>query len=201
MGASTRNWAGNQRCVPTAVHEPTSTEDVAAIVLQASEAGQRVKAIGGGHSFTDTAMTDGHLLSLDAMKQIIDGGRRRRHGAGRHRLYDLNSALFERGLALPNLGDIDDQSIAGATATATHGTGIGLGNIATTIVGLELVTGDGSVVRVDEQTMRSCCVSPGSASELWDLVTEVTLRCVPAFDLHADETIEPLVDVLDEFGE
>ena len=67
------------------------------------------------------------------------------------RLLDLNAALFERGLALPNLGDIDEQSIAGAISTATHGTGIGLGNLATTIVGLELVTGDGSIVRVDER--------------------------------------------------
>jgi len=64
MGVSTRNWAGNQRCVPAAVHQPASTEEVASIVRPAAEAGRRVKAIGGGHSFTDAAMTDGDLISL-----------------------------------------------------------------------------------------------------------------------------------------
>ena len=186
--------------MPAAVHEPASTADVAAIVLRASEAGQRVKAIGGGHSFTDTAMTDGHLVSLDAMKHIVTvDGTDVTVQAG-IRLHDLNAALFERGLALPNLGDIDKQSIAGATSTATHGTGIALGNLATTIVGLELVTGDGSVVRVDEhddpELLRVARVGLGALG----VVTEVTLRCVPAFNLHAAETIEPLVDVIADFG-
>ena len=200
MGVSTRNWAGNQRCVPAAVHEPTSTDEVAAIVLQAAESGQRVKAIGGGHSFTDAAMTDGHLVSLDGMNRILEvDGTDVTVQAG-IRLHELNAQLFDRGLALPNLGDIDKQSIAGATSTATHGTGSGLGNLATTIVGLELVTGDGSVVRADEQTdpelLRVARVGLGALGVL----TEVTLRCVPAFNLHAVETIEPLVDVIADFG-
>ncbi len=124
MGVSTRNWAGNQRCVPTAVHEPTSTDEVAADrPCGRPESGQRVKAIGGGHSFTDAAMTDGHLMSLDGMKRIISvDGADVTVQAG-IRLHDLNALLYERGLALPNLGDIDRQSIAGATSTATHGTG------------------------------------------------------------------------------
>lgn len=202
MGVSTKNWAGNQRCVPAAVHEPSSTDEVVAIVRAAAEAGQRVKVIAGGHSFTDTAMTDGHLLSLDAMKRIVDVGGQDgldvRMQAG-IRLHDLNEQLAARGLALPNLGDIDRQSIAGATATATHGTGAGLGNIATRIVGMEIVTGDGSVRRCSEtddpELLRVARVSLGALG----IVTEVTLRCVPAFNLRAIETIEPLVDVIGDF--
>ena len=200
MGVSTRNWAGNQRCVPVAVHEPGSTDEVASIVRRAAESGQRVKAIGGGHSFTDAAMTDGHLVSLDGMKGIVTvDGADVTVEAG-IRLRDLNAQLFERGLALPNLGDIDKQSIAGATSTATHGTGAGLGNLATAIVGLELVTGDGSVVRADERTdpelLRVARVGLGALGVL----TEVTLRCVPAFNLHAVETIERVADVIADFG-
>lgn len=202
MGVSTKNWAGNQRCVPVAVHEPTSTDEVAAIVRAAAEAGQRVKVMAGGHSFTDTAMTDGHLLSLDAMKCIIDVGGQDgldvRMQAG-IRLHDLNEQLAARGLALPNLGDIDRQSIAGATATATHGTGAGLGNIATRIVGMEIVTGDGTVRRCSEtddpELLRVARVGLGALG----IVTEVTLRCVPAFNLRAVETIEPLADVIGDF--
>ena len=97
MGVSTRNWAGNQRCVPTAVHEPSSTDEVAAIVVRAAESGQRVKAIGGGHSFTDAAMTDGHLMSLDGMKRVLSvDGADVTVQAG-IRLHDLNDAAVRTG--------------------------------------------------------------------------------------------------------
>ena len=203
MGVATRNWAGNQRCVPVEVHEPASTAEVAAIVRQAAEAGQRVKVIGGGHSFTDVAMTDGRLLSLDSMRRVLHVGGPEGYDVTVQagiRLHDLNDELAARGLALPNLGDIDRQSIAGAIATATHGTGAGHGNLATTVVGLELVTGDGSIRRADESSdpelLRVARVGLGALG----VVTEVTLRCVPAFNLHAVESIEPLTDVLADFG-
>ncbi|MEP1125637.1 MAG: D-arabinono-1,4-lactone oxidase [Ilumatobacter sp.] len=204
MGVTTRNWAGNQRCVPTAVHEPTSTDGVAAIVRTAAQVGQRVKVIGGAHSFTDVAMTDGHLLSLDAMDRVIavggPDGRDVTVQAG-IRLFELNEQLARRGLAMPNLGDIDRQSIAGAMSTATHGTGAGLGNIASMVVGLELVTGDGTIRRSDESNdpdlLRVARVGLGALG----IVTEVTLRCVPAFKLHAVETIEPLAKVLADFDQ
>ena len=188
--------------MPTAVHEPTSTDDVVRIVRAAAEAGERVKVIAGGHSFTDTAMTDGHLLTLDAMNRVLDVGGRDgldvRVQAG-IRLHDLNDELARRGLALPNLGDIDRQSVAGAISTATHGTGAGLGNIATRVVAMELVIGDGSVRRCsqddDPDLLRVARVGLGALG----VVTEVTLRCVPAFNLHAVETIEPLADVVADF--
>ncbi len=200
MGVPTKNWAGNQRCVPTQVHRPRFTDDVAAIVRAAAAAGERVKVIGGAHSFTDTAMTDGHLLSLDLMSQILSvNGTDVTVQAG-IRLRDLNDQLFERGLAMPNLGDINVQSIAGATSTATHGTGLAYGNLATTIVGLEIVTGDGTILRADEhhepELLRVARVGLGALG----IVTEVTLRCVPAFNLRAVETIEPLADVIADFG-
>jgi L-gulonolactone oxidase len=200
MGVPTKNWAGNQRCVPTQVHRPRFTDDVAAIVRTAAAAGERVKVIGGAHSFTDTAMTDGHLLSLDLMNQILSvNGTDVTVQAG-IRLRDLNDQLFERGLAMPNLGDINVQSIAGATSTATHGTGLAYGNLATTIVGLEIVTGDGTILRADEhhepELLRVARVGLGALG----IVTEVTLRCVPAFNLRAVETIEPLADVIADFG-
>ena len=179
-----------------------STDGVAAVVRSAAAAGQRVKVIGGGHSFTDVAMTDGHLLSLDAMNGVLGVGGPDGHDVTVQagiRLFDLNKELAERGLAMPNLGDIDQQSIAGAVSTATHGTGARLGNIATTIVGLELVTGDGSIRRADETNdpdlLRVARVGLGALG----ILTEVTIRCVPAFNLHAVETLEPLAEVLADF--
>ena len=199
MARTTRNWAGNQRCIPAAVHGPRSVDEVAALVHRAHIAGERVKVIGAGHSFTGAAMTDGHLLSLDRMSRVVAvDGNDVTVQAG-IRLHDLNDRLAGLGLALPNLGDIDRQSIAGAIATATHGTGRGFGNLATTVVGLELVTGDGRVLRMDEDhdadLWRVARVGIGALG----IVTEVTLRCVPAFNLRAVETIEPLADVLGDF--
>ena len=170
------------------------------IVRNAAAAGERVKVIGGAHSFTDTAITDGHLLSLDAMNRILAvEGSDVTVQAG-IRLRDLNEQLFARGLAIPNLGDINVQSIAGATSTATHGTGVGFGNLATMIVGLEIVTGDGSILRADEynqpELLRVARVGLGALG----ILTAVTLRCVPAFNLRAVETIEPLADVIADFG-
>jgi L-gulono-1,4-lactone dehydrogenase len=200
MAVPTKNWAGNQRCIPTQVHQPRFADEVATIVRNAAAAGERVKVIGGAHSFTDTAMTDGHLVSLDAMHRILSvEGNDVTVQAG-IRLRDLNEQLFRRGLAIPNLGDINVQSIAGATSTATHGTGVGFGNLATMIVGLEIVTGDGSILRADEhnepELLRVARVGLGALG----ILTEVTLRCVPAFNLRAVETIEPLTDVLADFG-
>ena len=165
--------------------------------------GQRVKAIGAGHSFTAAAMTNGVLLSLDAMNAVehVDVATGRVTVQAGIRLRDLCDELAAVGLAMPNLGDINAQSIAGAISTATHGTGAGLGNLATTIVGMELVTGTGEVITCDAvapdpDLLRVARVGVGALG----IVTKVTIQCVPAFDLHAVETIEVLDDVLDDFA-
>lgn len=200
--STVRNWAGNQVCVPERTVAPSSVGEVAELVRRAHATDGRVKVIGAGHSFTGAAMTNGTMLSLDRLGRVLDVDRatgRVRVEAG-IRLHQLNEALAREGLAMPNLGDIDRQSIAGATATATHGTGLSFGNLATTIVAIELVTGTGEVLRcsADEQqdVWRTGRVGVGALG----VVTELTLQCVPAFNLHARETIEPLADVLDDFA-
>ena len=100
---------------------------------------------------------------------------------------------------MPNLGDINMQSIAGAIGTATHGTGAGHGNIATVVVGMEIVTGDGSICRTDEDNDPELLTVARVGLGALGIVTEVTLRCVPMFNLQAVETIEPLADLLADF--
>jgi len=196
-----RNWGRNQTWSPVELARPASTGEVAEVVAAAASAGRRVKAIGGGHSFTAAAATDGVQLSLDRLDRVIDIELDRGRvtvGAGIV-LHRLNEVLAGAGLAMPNLGDIDRQSVAGAIATATHGTGLTLGNLATTVVGMELVTGDGDVVRCSPdgcpQVFHAARVGLGALG----IVTEVTLQCVPAFRLHAHETVELLDDLLDDF--
>src|SRR6266542_1372116 len=178
-GADWTNWAGNHRATARVVH-PASTAEVAALVRDAAAQGTSVKAVGAGHSFTDAAMTTGLRVSLDRLASVMSVDRAAglvAVGAGLS-LRELNAALDAHGLALPNLGDIDAQTVAGALATGTHGTGARLGCLSTFVAALALV-------------------NVGALG----VVTEVTLRCVPAFVLRADERPMPLSSVLASLDE
>ncbi len=170
---------------------------MSALVREAAAAGLTIKAVGAGHSFTAIAATDGILLKLDRMTTIISHDpmtARVRVQAGIS-LRDLNPQLNAMGLALPNLGDVDPQSVAGAVSTGTHGTGDKLFGISQAVVGVQLVTGDGEVLEIDESHawFGASRVTLGALG----ILTEVTLQCVPAFLLHAREEPMPLAEVLD----
>ena len=162
-----------------------------------------VRVAGAGHSFTDTVLTDGMLLSLDRMNKVLDIDRASgfvRVEAG-ITLRALSERLDGEGLALPLLGDIDVQSLAGATATATHGTGVRLQNLSAGIVSMELVLGDGSILEVSENddadAWRAARVSLGALG----VITAMTLMTVPAFTLHGVDKPQPLDDVLENLDE
>lgn len=197
-----RNWGGNQRCNPEAIDEPASVEDVVELLRAARDANQTVKAVGAGHSFTDVACTNGRLVRLNRLNRVID------HDpvcqtitveAGM-RLFELNRELDQRGLALANLGDIDRQTIAGALATGTHGTGAELGGLATFVRELEIVTADGQVLRcsADEEPEIFHCarVSLGALG----IITSYTLQCVPAFRLRMEERPYSIDEVVESFA-
>ena len=189
------NWAGDQHCVPFAQVRARSREDVVATVRRAAREGRTVRAVGAGHSFTDVALTNGHQLSLDAMDAVLDADRASglvRVQAG-ITIRELNRRLWDLGLAVENLGDIDKQSIAGAIATATHGTGARLANIGANVQSVEVVAGDGEVVELDGgDGLLAARAHLGALG----IVTAVTLKAVPAFVLEGRDAPEPLDDVL-----
>jgi L-gulono-1,4-lactone dehydrogenase len=191
------NWAGTHSCVPVAYERPASRAEVIDAVGRATAAGRVVRAIGAAHSFSDAAMCDGTLLSLERLDRVLDVDRPSGlvRVEGGISLRALGVRLLEHGLALPNLGDIDAQSLAGAIATATHGTGIRFQNLSASVAGLELVLADGTerTLTVDDgDLLRAARVGLGSLG----IVVAVTLRCVPAFRLHAVDRPLPLEDVL-----
>jgi L-gulonolactone oxidase len=166
-------------------------------VRRAAAEGRTVRAVGAGHSFSDVALTNGYMVSLDAMDRVLDvdrAGGRVRVEAG-IAIHALNRRLAVEGLALENLGDVDRQSIAGAIATATHGTGARLRNISSQVEALELVTGDGRVVEIDGSDPEALCAARVGLGAL-GIVTAVTLRCVPAFTLEGVDAPAPLDEVL-----
>lgn len=194
MGTWT-NWAGDQACVPARVETPTSREHLAEVVARAAADGLRVKVPGSGHSFTAAALTGGVMVRTDRLDRVleVDLDRHRVRVEAGIVLADLNVALDRHGLALPNLGDIDHQTLAGAIATATHGTGARLPNLAAQVVALELVTGDGTVHQLTGgDDLLAARVAIGALGA----VTAVTLQCVPAFVLHRVDEPRPVDDVL-----
>jgi len=192
------NWAGNQTARPLAVHRPETEEQIVAIVKDAAARGTRVKVVGSGHSFTDIACTDGHLVDLSGYGRVLaidPNGLTVTVQAGM-RLEHLNRALDPRGLAMPNLGDIAYQTVAGATSTATHGTGARLPGLAAQIVAMRLILADGSALdcsTVEEpEVFHAARVGLGALG----VVSTVTLQVVPAFNLHVVEEPLPLGEVL-----
>ncbi len=198
-----RNWGRTQSCNPATLARPRTEDEIRSVLADAARAGLTVKVRGAGHSFTDIACTDGVMVSLDRYNRVLDVDR----GAGTVTveagitIKELNRQLAEVGLAMSNLGDIAYQSIAGAISTATHGTGINFGNLATFVTHLTLVCADGSTLRcspeADEQTFRAAQVSLGSLG----VISTVTLRCEPAFNLHAREEGAKLDEVLGSLDE
>lgn len=192
------NWAGNQAGTPSRVVRPRCVEDVAEVVTAAGAAGQRVKPVGAGHSFTPIALTTGVQLDLGELTGFtaVDLDRRRVRVRGGTPLHVLNPALEGIGLALPNLGDIDRQTITGAISTGTHGTGARRQGIAAAVTALSVVVADGSVLECsaesDPDLLHAARVSLGALG----VITEVELQCVPAFRLHAAERGAAFTDVL-----
>ena len=159
--------------------------------------------MGAGHSFTPIVCTDGYLLDLGDYDRVLGVDREAATvtvEAGIP-LWQLSETLAGHGLALENLGDIAYQSVAGATSTATHGTGLRFGNIASRIVGLRLVTGDGTVLEAtpdhNPEVLDVARVGVGALG----IVSTVTLQCVPAFNLHAVEQAERVDDLLERWDE
>lgn len=198
-----QNWAGTATADPARRYWPRSTEEIADAVRSAAAAGLTVRALGSGHSFTPAAATTGAALDLSGWTGLVSadlasGFVTVRSGTT---IRELNAALDAVGLALPNLGDIDAQTISGAISTGTHGTGARLGGLATQVAALDLVLADGSVVSCSERhrpdLFAAALVSLGALGVL----ATVTLRCVPAFTLAADERPVPLAEVLDRFDE
>ena len=196
-----QNWAGNQTMHPTAVERPSSVEDVVRAVKEAAAADRRVKAIGSGHSFTGIGLTDGVLLRLDRLARLVgvDTATGRVVVEGGLPLHRLNALLAQHGLGLTNMGDVDAQTVSGALATGTHGTGRDSAALATQVLALDLVLADGSLLTCSAQENPDVFAAARVGLGALGIVTAVTLQAEPAFLLTADERPMPLLDVIDAF--
>lgn len=191
-GVKWTNWAGNQTARPEKILAPRSEAEVIEAVAGAHAQGRALRVVASGHSFTGAAACNDLMMQIGSLSGIRAIDREEmtvRVGAGTT-LSALNVLLDREGLALPNLGDIAYQTVAGAISTSTHGTGVALGGLATQVRGMTLVDGRGERVVCDALTnpdlLDAGRVSVGSLG----VITEYTLSVVPAFLLNAVE--EPM---------
>ena len=200
-GTRWRNWGRSVESHPQYIARPTTVEQVVEVLAFARERGLRVKAIGAGHSFTPIAATTDVQLDISRLDGVyaVDGTRVTL-GAGTN-LYQLPALLDPLGLALTNMGDIDRQTIAGATSTGTHGTGSRFGGLATQIVAATLVTAAGELLHVSDTENAELLPAVRLGLGALGILVEITVECVPSFKLNAVEKPEPLQEVLDTWLE
>jgi FAD-linked oxidoreductase len=198
-----RNWTGDQTCRPREIVEPRDVDEVGNALQRARDREWNVRVVGAGHSFTDGVLTDGLLVSLGRMNKLLDidpASRLVRIEAGMT-LRDLNEHLAAHNLALENLGDIDVQSVAGATATGTHGTGARLRNLSANIESIELALADGSELTVSESTDRGAWHAARVNLGALGVVTAITLKTLPAFTLRGVDATSPLEEVFEKLDD
>jgi FAD-linked oxidoreductase len=197
--AEWRNWAGDQRCVPARIERPRDRGDLIESVKRATDQGLTVRAVGSGHSFTDAACTGGVLLQMGALSRVLEVQRdaglvKVEGGIG---LRELNELIWGHGMALENLGDIDKQTISGAVATGTHGTGSRFRNISSQIEAIELVLPDGILLEVSPASEPELLPAVRVGLGALGVIATVTLRTMPAFTIRRTDSPLPLSETLE----
>jgi FAD-linked oxidoreductase len=198
-----RNWTRDQQCAPRRFEQPDSTAGIRRVLEQAHDAGDEVRVVGAGHSFNDLVVTRDVLVSLRRMRRVLDVDRASglvRVQAG-VRLGELSAALWDHGLALPTLSDVDVQSIAGAVATGSHGTGARVPGLSSQLRAIELVTADGRTLEISAaeggERWRAAMVNLGTLG----VMSEVTLAAEPAFMVEGVDVARPREEVFERLDE
>jgi xylitol oxidase len=189
------NWAGNITYAAARVHRPGSVDALRALVARSTA----VRVLGSGHSFNEIAAprADGVLLSLDALppETDVDTAARTVRVGGGVRYAELARRVHAHGLALPNMASLPHISVAGSVATGTHGSGVTNGPLAAPVREVELVTADGSTLRIgrDDARFGGAVTSLGALG----VVTALTLDLEPAFWVEQHLFTELPLDGLD----
>ncbi|XAS67542.1 FAD-binding protein [Micrococcaceae bacterium Sec5.7] len=183
-----RNWAGNLSYQAPVIARPRTVEALQKLVAGTA----RIRALGSRHSFNDIADTRGTLAALDLLDPgiAVDPDQMTVTVSGGTRYGTLAEELQSQGFALHNLASLPHISVAGAVATATHGSGDGNGNLATAVVGLEIVTADGGILtarRGETPDFEGMVVGLGALG----IVSSVTLDIEPTFEV-AQSVLENL---------
>jgi xylitol oxidase len=173
------NWSGNVTFSARHRHQPTSIDELRAIIAKSD----KIRALGTAHSFNAIADSPADQVSLAAMPTVIDIDAQASTVtvSGGVRYGELAQHLHRAGYALHNLGSLPHISVAGACATGTHGSGVTNGNLSTAVRALEMVTANGDVVTINgtDAAFAGSVVALG----MLGVVTTLTLAIAPTFEV------------------
>jgi FAD/FMN-containing dehydrogenase len=201
-GATWTNWVGNQSFSPALAAAPVDEVEVVRLVRDAAARGATLRVAGAGHSVTPLVETDGVLLDLSALAGVItvDRDNATVTALPATTIGMFGEPLWDLGLALENQGDIDTQQIAGAVATGTHGSGVGLRSFSGLVRSMRLVTGAGDVLDVDgsqPDLLHAAQVAVG----MLGVITRLELQVVPAYRLAERIDQLPYAEVMEGWDE
>jgi D-arabinono-1,4-lactone oxidase len=195
-------WARTFHSRPELYLQPESTDEIRKIIILARRCRRRIATTGCAHSPSDLTCTSSWLVNLDRYDKLSDVDAKTgvvvvQAGI---RLHDFGLKLKDHGLAMPNLGSIDHQSIAGAIATATHGSSIRHGLLSQSVVGLKIMLANGRIeacsAERNQDLFRAALVSLGALG----IILEVTFQAVPAFNIEWQQSLHPLDEILANWG-
>lgn len=191
-------WAKTFHTRPELYIRPQTTAEIQKVVTLARRCRRRLVTVGCGHSPSDLTCTSSWMVNLDRYNRIIsiDDEKSVVVMEAGIRLHDLGAELKKHGLAMPNLGSIDNQAIAGAIGTATHGSSTRHGLLSQSVLGLKIMLADGRTVScsAEENTelFRAALVSLGALG----IITEVTYQAVPVFDIEWQQSLHSLEEIM-----
>ncbi len=180
-----KNWAGNLSFKPKQVLAPASTQEAQDIVKEHLYKRQGIRVRGSAHSWTPLIETNDSFLHLDSMQGIrnIDKNNQLINVYAGTKLSRFGDEAFKQGLALPNQGDIDKQSLAGAISTGTHGTGIELQSISNQAQSFTIILGTGDILKIEKEKDFNLFQAAGVSLGALGLITEMTIKAIPAYKL------------------
>ncbi len=192
------NWVGSVTCSPQRIATPSSESEIVELVRLAKRERLGIRVVGTGHSFVPLCASDGILISLDGLQGLVRSSAAEATFWAGSKIHQMGDPLWNLGLAMANMGDIDRQAIAGAVSTGTHGTGRTLGSISTQVTELRIVLASGEVIDCSAtnqpKLFKAAQVSLGALG----VITQVTLRCPPAYHLHERTWIATFDDCVEE---
>ncbi|MFO1466358.1 MAG: D-arabinono-1,4-lactone oxidase [Steroidobacteraceae bacterium] len=192
-----RNWSGAQTCIPAARLAPANEEALAAAIRNAAGA---VRPVGSAHSFSPLVPTDGSLISLGNLSGLIshDSQKLQAEIWGGTPMSQLGEPLKKIGQALPNMADIDYQTLAGAISTSTHGSGVKFGSYSSNVVGLRLITANGDALDCDAQNHPDVFSAARVSLGALGVVTRVRLQNRNSFRLHRRDWMQDTEELIED---
>ena len=196
------NWVGNQSFRPKRLARPAGEDEVQALVRDAAAAGENVRVVGAGHSFSPIIETE-VLVCLDAMRGVIDVDRDTQQFSAwaATRVSELGDVLWNEGLALANQGDIDTQALVGAVSTGTHGSGLLFKTFSAGLRGATLIDGRGNRLQVSDRENAELLPALQCSIGLLGPMTRLRMQAALAYTIEEDVRTLPFGEVMERWDE